>query len=69
MGKLSDPSFKGDVEQSIISFSANTGVGNVNWAVTISVDLSGALIDSIECINIPANLEIFQDISFEIEEV
>jgi hypothetical protein len=33
------------------------------------MDLSGAFIDSIECVNIPANLDIVQDISFEIEEV
>lgn len=66
--KLSDPSFKGDTEQSVISFSANTGVGNVNWAVAISMNLSGAVIDSIECVNTPANLDIVQSISFEIEE-
>jgi hypothetical protein len=67
--KLSDSSFKGDMEQSVISFSANTGIGNVNWAVAISMDLSGGVIDSIECVNTPANLTIVQGISFEIQEV
>lgn len=64
---ISDPAYKGDGQQSVISFSANTDFGNVEWAVAISVDSSGMVIDSQDCITTPSNVTA-QGISFKVQE-
>ena len=64
---ISNPDYKGDGQQSVVSFSANTDLGNVEWAVAITADLSGMVIDSQDCVTTPSNVTA-QGISFIIEQ-
>lgn len=63
---ISDPAYKGDGQQSVISFSANTDFGNVEWAVAITTDESGMVVDSFDCIVMPPTVNIVQGISFDV---
>jgi len=63
---ISDPAYKGDGQQSVVSFSANTDFGNVEWAVAITANLSEIVIDSQECVTTPHTVNVVQDICFDV---
>jgi len=66
---VSDPSFKGDEQQSVINFSANTDFGTFMWSVEISIGASGMNIDNPARVDLPPNVIIVQDVTFIEKEI
>ena len=66
--EYSKPSFKEDSSNAESQYSISTDEGTIKWSVHTSTSMDGIFITSTEIIEIPKNIEILNDIQFDLKE-
>ena len=66
--EYSKPAFKEDSSDAESQYSVNTDEGIIRWSVNTESSMDGIFITDTEIIEIPENIEILNDIKFDLKE-